>query len=154
MPSEGVSINNVTQIAAANIDGDEIIPVSSDSLARGITVGALTSYLGPQLYSTVKGEVNIDAVAGTTYTIVTTDKGRVKRFTNANPVTVTIDATIPTGEVFHILQWGTGQVSIVTAGGANLRTTEGTATRERYSTVTLYKIDSTDWLLYGDTTLS
>lgn len=75
--------------------------------------------------------------------------------TSSNPVTVNITLTdsntYDIGAVVDIIQAGTGQVTVVPAG-VTVGAANGLKARVQYSGITLIKIDTTTWVLVGDTT--
>ena len=99
----------------------------------------------------------IESSAATTYTLDVNDTGKAIVFSNSSPVTVTIpdDSTFEfvVGQTFIIIQNGTGTVSVTTEDVANLYSSVATGTvdlNSQYSVATLIKIDSDDWVIYGD----
>jgi hypothetical protein len=65
-------------------------------------------------------------IAGTTYTLLSTDVGQVLAFTNAAGCAVTLPNSLPRGFFVGILQGnGAGQVSFTAASGATLRNIDG-----------------------------
>lgn len=72
-----------------------------------------------------------ETVSATTYTWVLGDgANKVKRFTNANPVTTTIDgaAAIPVGWEARGFQGGAGRVTVIGTNGAVIRGVNGAVT--------------------------
>lgn len=99
----------------------------------------------------------IENSAATTYTLDVNDTGKAIVFSSNSPVTVTIpdDSTFEfvVGQTFIIIQNGTGTVSVTTEDVANLYSSVATGTvdlNSQYSVATLIKIDSDDWVIYGD----
>lgn len=60
------------------------------------------------LVPAVKTKVSIDNVTGTEYTVTSDDDGKVKRFTDAAVVTVTLPVGVPVGTLIHLLFVGAG----------------------------------------------
>ena len=94
-------------------------------------------------------------VSGTTYTIALADFLKTKTFTSSSAVTVTIPANATTafsiGTEIYFLQLGTGQVSFSSAVGVTLRSDSGrTKIKTQYSSVSLLKIDTNEWVLTGN----
>jgi len=81
------------------------------------------------------------------------DRGKMLRFDNANPVTVTInlDGVYPaTGNIVYFTQVGLGQVKIVGAPGVTIETPDGNATRVKHSVIAAVQTYQNKWLLMGD----
>lgn len=57
---------------------------------------------------------------GTSYTLATTDKGTVIRFTNSSAIVVTLPNNLVAGFTVTILQMGAGQITFSPASGATL----------------------------------
>ena len=99
----------------------------------------------------------VESSASTSYTLDVNDTGKALVFSSSSPVTVTIpdDSTFEfvVGQTFIIIQNGTGTVSVTTEDVANLYSSVATGTvdlNSQYSVATLIKIDSDDWVIYGD----
>jgi hypothetical protein len=66
------------------------------------------------------GPSTINALTGTTYTLLTTDDGKILTMSNASGITLTIPSGLPVGFNCSIIQIGAGQVGITTASGVTL----------------------------------
>lgn len=106
----------------------------------------------------LKGDLAVTAnsQSGTTYTLVIGDQDKVIECNNGSAITLTIpanaDVAFPTGTIVEVYQQGAGQVTVAAAGGVTLRAPGGAKTRVQYSTVTLRKRATNEWVLAGDTT--
>ena len=92
-----------------------------------------------------------------TYTISTSDAGKLLVFSRATTITVTVPTNasdpIPVGTRFDILQKGTGQILVNPASGSVIiYSSSGLYTRAQYSGATLIKIATDTWSLVGDLT--
>lgn len=100
--------------------------------------------------------VAINTQAGTSYSFVLADAGKVVRHTSASNVTDTLPANSTAafliGTVFSVRQSGTGAVTIVPAGGVTLNVPAGylPKTGRRHSTLMLHKVDVNEWDITGD----
>jgi len=95
--------------------------------------------------------------AGTSLTLDVNDTGKALVFSSSDPVTVTIpdDSTYEfvVGQTFLLVQNGSGTVSVTTESSATISSTAGTGTVDlngQYAVATLVKIDSDEWIIYGD----
>jgi len=94
----------------------------------------------------------------TSYTLGVNDTGKALVFSSSSPITLTIpdDSTyeFSIGQTFIVVQNGTGVVSITTEDVATVTSivaTGGTInTLGQYGVATLMKIDSDEWVVYGD----
>lgn len=107
--------------------------------------GADTSYTSPQ---------SINAQTGTTYTLATTDLGKLITLSNAAAITLTVPqdsaVTWAVGAWCEIFQLGAGQITVVAGSGATLRTTPTAKVRAQYARAYLQKISANTWALAGD----
>jgi hypothetical protein len=95
-------------------------------------------------------------ITGTSDTLALTDAGQTVETTSASAVTETVPANstvaFPIGTVIQLYQSGAGQVTVTAAGGVTLRVPGGAKTRVQYSTVTLRKRATDEWIVSGDAT--
>lgn len=95
-------------------------------------------------------ETTINTVAGTTYSLVSGDKGELIQTTSASTVTITIPNVLAAGERVDVIQWGDGQVVFVGSGitlnsaGNKLKLTQ------KYSAATVVCLSSGNYALIGD----
>jgi hypothetical protein len=100
-------------------------------------------------------ELNLQT--GTTYTLVAADNGKVVRLTNASAITVTMPNNMPVGFNCMLVQYGAGQVTMVPASGAVLRSRQAhSKIAGQYGAASLIVVanpsgTTAEWLLQGDT---
>jgi hypothetical protein len=118
----------------------------------------------PKLDTTVQNKLtSIDALsrvaattqAGTAYTLVLADAGTAVELTAGSSVTVTVPpnstAAFPVGTVIELLQYGAGALTVVAGGGVSVRSANGLlSARTQYSTLSLRKRATDEWVLAGD----
>jgi hypothetical protein len=100
----------------------------------------------------------VNAQVGTTYTFVLTDRDDLVTASNGSAQTYTIplnsSVAFPTGSLVNLIQIGTGQVTVVGAGGVTLNSTGATSAqpkaRAQYSVLTLIKAGTDTWYATGD----
>lgn len=90
----------------------------------------------------------VTVVAGTTYTVLETDKNKHIRFTSATAVTVTIPANLTTSWECTWEQYGAG---VPTFSGTTMRS-RGAANKSagQYAVGGIRQIDNDETLLFGD----
>lgn len=93
--------------------------------------------------------------AGTAYELSQDDYGKLLIFTSNTAVTVTLPNDVDGGFTdpcrILLLQYGTGAVNVVPeSGGITIETSAGTGTRAQFSMIGLEKIDTDEWLIFGD----
>jgi hypothetical protein len=90
------------------------------------------------------------------YTLVLADAGKVVEVNNASAVNLTVppnsSVAFPVGTVVEVWQQGAGQVTIVAGSGVTIRTPSTLILRAQYSSVSLRKRATDEWVLAGDTT--
>lgn len=91
------------------------------------------------------GRVGVKSVAGTSYTVLATDAGKVVHFSSADPVTVTVPVnTLAQGDVVCLRQGGAGQVTLVGASGVTLNSTDALlSTRKQHAQIAIVCDDAT-----------
>ena len=91
---------------------------------------------------------------GTSYTLVLSDAGKVIEMNNASANTATVppnsSVAFLIGTVLEVAQYGAGQTTIVAGAGVTIRTPSTLILRAQYSTVSLRKRGTDEWVLSGD----
>lgn len=92
---------------------------------------------------------------GSNYTLVLADAdNKMILFNNTSGITATVplnsSVAFPVGSQIQILRVGTAPVQIVAASGVTIGTTDGYYIRTQYSSATLLKINTDEWVLIGD----
>jgi len=100
-------------------------------------------------------DITISTATGTTYTAAITDVNKLVQLSNANPVTVTVPASVFTaGQQVNIQQTGAGQVTVQGDGTSVLTSTGASGpapvTRARYSAATIVCVSSNNFTVIGD----
>jgi hypothetical protein len=103
------------------------------------------------------GKIALDNPQSGNYTLALLDAGGLVRGTSASAANITIpnNATIafPVRTFITLAQYGTGQLTFVPASGVTMRSASGkNKTVSQYSAVTLIKIATDEWMLFGDIT--
>lgn len=92
---------------------------------------------------------------GANYTFTLTDADNVLvLFNNSGSMTATVPTNaavpFPIGCQIQILRTGTAPVQIVSSAGVTVGTTDGYYIRTQYSSATILKINTDEWVLIGD----
>lgn len=99
--------------------------------------------------------LTINAQTGS-YTLVLGDVGKVVEVTSASATNVTVpqnsSVAFPIGTVIEVCQMGAGQVTIVQGTGSTLRASNGLKVRAQYSSASLRKRATNEWVVSGDVT--
>jgi len=114
------------------------------------TMGAYGLYINARV-------VSVDAFqtqTGTSYTPVIGDRGYIITMNNGSASTLTVppnsSVAFAVGNSMRVVQLGAGQVTIVAGSGVTLRYTPGLKLRAQYSSITLTKIATDEWIVIGD----
>lgn len=89
------------------------------------------------------------------YTLSLSDAGKIIEMNSSSPNNVTVPlnsaAAFPIGTAIDILQYGTGQTSIVATSGVTLRSLDGLLSlATQYAAASLYKRDTDEWVVIGN----
>ena len=102
----------------------------------------------------IQTEVELNLQTGTTYTLVSADRGKLVSLANASAITLTIPTNsttaFPTGTRIDIIQTGAGQVTI---GGAGVTINSKSSNKKlsaQGSAASLIKFATDTWWLVGD----
>ena len=139
----GIRCNKLS--AGITLQNDETITNSTDGT---VEIGGNLSGTG-----SISGfDANLNDQTGTTYTLTSSDNGKVVTLNNANAITLTIAASLGDGFNCLIVQKGAGQVTLSAASGVTVanRSSE-TKTAGQYATVSVINIGSDTYILSGDT---
>lgn len=122
-------------------------PSGANSTVAGPT--GLTGATGPAGTWATTQVVNTQT--GTTYTLLSSDLGKMVTLDNSSAVTVTVGTSLgfSAGQSIDLLSLGTGIVTVA-AGGATLNGTPGLKLRTRYSSATLFCVGTNSYVLIGD----
>ena len=100
-------------------------------------------------------DITISTATGTTYTPAVTDVNKLVQLSNANPITVTVPASVfSAGQQVNIQQTGAGQVTVQGDGTTVLTSTGASGpapkTRAQYSAATIVCTSSNNFTVIGD----
>jgi hypothetical protein len=125
-------------------------------LPETITAGTTTGHAADHVDIHKLLNSTINSQSGTTYTLALTDFGKVVETTSASATTVTVppnsSIAFPIGTAVDVTQMGTGTVTIAQGAGVTIRTPSTLVLRVQYSTISLRKRATDEWVLTGDTT--
>jgi hypothetical protein len=154
---------SITAAGAATLT-NKVIDAANNTLTGVVTLTGTQTLTNKTLTSpTVNdGKLNLtlNAQTGTTYTFVLTDNGKFVTATNSSAQTYSIptnaSVAFPVGTQIHIVQLGTGQVTInavtpaTTTIVSNATTAASPRLRAQYSSATCIKTATDSWVVVGD----
>jgi hypothetical protein len=96
--------------------------------------------------------LTINTQSGTTYTLVSTDAdSKMVQFTSSSSVTLTVPpSTFTAGQQINLTRYGTGSLTVQGGSGVTVNATPSLILRAQYSAATLFCIDATTFVLFGD----
>lgn len=124
-------------------------------LAPGATNAVIDAASGSVLVTKTwsLGSGSLDTETGTTYTILPTDSGRTKLFTNDGTVSITVDSGSlnDVGESTQIDYHGSGSLTIITGSATLLINENRTAAADgQYSRIAIQKVSTTEYRVFGE----
>ena len=147
-------------VTAAKLATDSVITAKITDL--NVTTGKLADNAVTQakmadraIGSAELDNLTLNAQTGTTYTLVLSDAHKLVTLSNASAISLTVptnaSVAFDIGDQVNLLQLGAGQVTVGGAG-VTLRS-QGSKLKlnGQYSTATLVKIASDEWVLIGNT---
>jgi len=157
VPANGVLIDAALGGAGASMTAGEIEAIVNHDNLLGFVGAEHVDWAQEDqgdIHGTNIAVADIETEAGTSYTLVLADHGKVKRFTAGTTVTLTIPtnavAAFAIGTCIEILQSGAGQVQ-VSGAGVTIQSANGANLRAQHAIATLTKIDTDTWVIAGDT---
>lgn len=123
-------------------------------LAGGAAGGAATLSRSDHQHPPQPATQNLQT--GTTYTLVSSDDGKVVDILNAGAITLTLPNSFPVGYSCLVTQAGAGQITFSVAGGGSFRQRQSyTKTAGQWGVVTLYVRanaggTAAEWVAAGD----
>jgi hypothetical protein len=98
-------------------------------------------------------KVQLNTQTGTSYTLVLTDQGKAVEMNNASANTLTVppnsSVAFPVGTIIEVCQIGAGQTTIAPGSGVTLRNTSGLKLQLQYSSASLRKRATDEWVATG-----
>jgi hypothetical protein len=124
----------------------------------GASVTGPTGGTGPTGSTGTWDTVQPIEVKSDNYTLVLGDAGKLIRCTKATSMTILIPTnaaeSYSIGQRVDIMQYGAGQVTVSPDTGVTLRSTPTNKLRATYSSASIIKIGTNEWVLAGDLALT
>lgn len=158
------TLTGVVTLAGTQTLTNKTINASNNTLTGVATLAGTETLTNKTLTSPTvddpKLNLSVNAQTGTTYTFVLADNGKFVTASNSSAQTYSIptnaSVAFPVGTQIHIIQIGTGQVTInaVTSGTTTVLSTGGTAAAPkiaaRYGAATCIKTATDTWYVIGN----
>jgi hypothetical protein len=132
--------------------------VTGPTGATGPSVTGPTGAVGPTGAAGTWDTVQPIEVKSDTYTLVLGDAGKLIRCTKGTAMSIIIPTNAAEaysiGQRVDVMQYGAGQVTVSGDTGVTLRFTPTNKLRATYSTASIIKIATDEWVLAGDVALT
>jgi hypothetical protein len=132
--------------------------VTGPTGATGPSVTGPTGAVGPTGAQGTWDTIQPIEVKSDTYTLVLADAGKLVRCTKGTAMSIIIPTNAAQaysiGQRVDIMQYGAGQVTVSPDTGVTLRSTPTNKLRATYSTASIIKIGTDEWVLAGDVALT
>jgi hypothetical protein len=138
------TLNTLNELAAAL--GDDPNYATTISTALGNKIDSSTAQAALDLKQNLHVTINQQS---SSYTILSTDAGKLIEMSNGGNLTITDSASFAVGFTVNILQTGSSQVTIV-GNGFTVSATPGLKLRAQWSSATLVKRALNSWVAMGD----
>lgn len=141
---------------------NDIVAVTNTNLATINSTGTSNNNTLNTTYTTNLAGLNAVATmsvvteSGTSRTLAnSTDANNTILCSSASATTITVPTNasqaFPVGSLVEVIQYGTGQVTVAAAGGVTVRQVDSLSkSRVQYSSLSLQKIATDEWILSGD----
>lgn len=140
-------------IQGPNIAGSDI---ATGNIARARIDNALSANAAPIVATTVDadrfiiGSGGINAQTGTTYTLLSTDNGKIVTLTNASAITVTVPSGLAVGFTCQCIQGGAGTVTFSASGTTVNSFGSLLSTAGQYAAASIVSPTSNTFILAGN----
>lgn len=152
-----------TEDVGISVGGEVVAVFTADGLTTAAS-GNLTSTNLNDALAELQADIDTRAVGngvltinnqtGTSYALVLADAGKYIRLDNGSAITVAVpanaDVAYPTGTTIHLRQVGVGKVTLVEGSGVTINSLESKSLSGRGATVSITKVDTNVWDLYGN----
>lgn len=141
---------------------NDIVAVTNTNLATINSTGTSNNNTLNTTYTTNLAGLNAVATmsvvteSGTSRTLAnSTDANNTILCSSASATTITVPTNasqaFPVGSLVEVIQYGAGQVTVAAAGGVTIRQVDSLSkSRVQYSSLSLQKIATDEWILSGD----
>jgi len=141
--------NSILFVGAGNVLAQDNANFSWNDTTNKLNIG------GDALVTGVLSQTIVTNRQTASYTLALTDRSKLVEMNvaTANNLTVPLNSSVayPIGTEINIVQYGAGQTTIVATGGVTIRSTNNwVKLNARYGAVTLIKIDTDEWYLFGN----
>jgi len=148
------NLTGTTVTASGAVTGGSLTDGTA-TLSSGALSGVTTISTSGNVTSSGGSISGFDAAlndqTGTTYSLTSSDNGKVVTLNNANAITLTIPSGLGDGFNCLIVQKGAGQVTLSASGTTLINRQSHTKTAGQYAVVSIVNIGSDNIIVGGDT---
>lgn len=145
-----IKINGIEVLSPTNYIGQ----AATAAVANAVTANSVTTSMLQEGPARSAFRSQILTITDATYTLELSDLSKLVIMNNSSSMTVTVPSEANTaftiGDRIDVTRYGTGSLTFAGQTGVSLRSTPGLKLRAQYSTATLTKLATNEWLIVGD----
>ena len=145
-----IKINGIEVLSATNYIGQ----AATAAIANAVIANSVTPTMLQEGPARSAFRSQILTITDATYVLGLSDLSKLIIMNNSSAMTVTIPSeaniAFATGDRIDVTRYGTGSLTFDGQAGVSLRATPGLKLRAQYSTATLTKLSTNEWLIVGD----
>ena len=149
------AISGATTVTASGAVTGGSLTDGTATLSSGALSGVTTISTSGNVTSSggsISGfDASLNDQTGTTYSLTSSDNGKVVTLNNSNAITLTIPSGLGDGFNCLIVQKGAGQVTLSASGTTLINRQSHTKTAGQYAVVSIVNIGSDNIIVGGDT---
>jgi cytoskeletal protein CcmA (bactofilin family) len=148
-----IKMNGIEVLSATNYIG-HAASASQATIASAVTANSVTPSMLQEGPAKAAFRSEILTINSDSYTLIISDLSKLILMNNTSPMTVTIpsesNVAFDNGDRIDVTRYGTGSLTFAAQPGVTLKSTPGLKLRAQYSTATLTKLGTNEWLIVGD----
>jgi cytoskeletal protein CcmA (bactofilin family) len=148
-----IKMNGIEVLSATNYIG-HAASASQATIASAVTANSVTPSMLQEGPAKAAFRSEILTINSDSYTLIISDLSKLILMNNTSPMTVTIpsesNVAFDNGDRIDVTRYGTGSLTFAAQAGVTLKSTPGLKLRAQYSTATLTKLGTNEWLIVGD----
>lgn len=148
-----IKMGGVEVLSSTNYTG-HAASASQATIASSVVANSVTPSMLQEGPAKAAFRSEILTINSNSYTLIISDLSKLILMNNTSPMTVTIpsesNVAFDNGDRIDVTRYGTGSLTFAAQAGVTLKSTPGLKLRAQYSTATLTKLGTNEWLIVGD----